>query len=184
MELRSNYFKMNMNDACKDIITDQMIEMIAELSANAIFIMNTDVDGSVTSRTTEIIIETLKNSKFRYMPFNLVMEGFYRGSMGELGGTTRFTVRNVCTWMNVMYEKLAQINTAKKTMEDAERRKEGTKAYKQSQKQSALYGSAYYWKISHCPMSDTQYDRLTLDKIVEAIKKGYSLKELEPNMIL
>jgi hypothetical protein len=118
------------------------------------------------------------------MPLHLVMEGFHKGSMGELGGTCRFTVRNVNIWMNAMYEKLAQINTEKKTQEDARRRDEESVAYKKSQINSCLYAAAYYWKISHCPMSDKEYDRLTLDKIVDALKKGYSTKELKPAMIL
>jgi hypothetical protein len=33
-------------------------------------------------------------------------------------------------------------------------------------------------------MPDKDYDRLTLDKIVEAFEKGYTFNELTPSMIL
>lgn len=188
MELKSTYFTAHMSDACKDILAASMKEMIAELSVNAIFVMNTDIQASITARTTELICETLKNSKFRFMPFHLVCEGFHRGSMGELGGTTRFTVRNVNTWMNAMYEKLAQINIARATKEDAERRAAEARAFKHHQKASSIYATAMGRKIdwfqASGPESSAEYDRCSLDKIVEAIKKGYSVDELKPSMIL
>jgi hypothetical protein len=184
MDLRSSFFAESMNVECKDIMIGPMIEMIGELSANAIFVMSTDIDSSVTGRVTATIVDILKNQKYKYMPFHLVCEGFTRGSMGELGGTTKFSVRNVCTWMYAMFEKLTQINTEKKSREDAERRRSEAAEFKLTQKRSSLFGAAMYWKISHCPMSDSDYDRLTLDKIVEAFKTGYTAKELQPSMIL
>lgn len=187
MEFKSNYFNEHLNDACKDILTDSMREMIIELLANAIFVMSTDMAASVTVRTTELIVDTLKNSKFRYMPFRLVMEGFTRGSMGELGGTTKFTVRNAYIWMNTMYEKLALINTEQKTKEDAERRTYDERSFRKLQERSNLYGAALYRKMEWCAagvVSSSEYDRLTLDKIVATIQKGYSIKELLPSMIL
>jgi hypothetical protein len=187
MELKNNHFSMSMNELCKDIITQPMIEMIGELSAHAMFVMNTDLEASVTARTTGTIVDILKTQKYKFMPFYLVCEGFTRGSMGELGGTTRFTVRNVCTWMNAMYEKLAQINTEKKTKEDSERRASETRAFKQNQKRGTFYGAAMYRKMEWAQagaITSADYDRLTLDKIVAKIKEGYSIKELQPSMIL
>jgi hypothetical protein len=187
MEFKSSHFNLCMNEQCKDILTDSMKEMIIELSSNAIFVMNTDMEAGITVRTAELIVEILKNSKFRFMPFHLVIEGFHKGSMGELGGTTRFTVRNVNTWMNAMYDKLAQINMEKKTKEDAERRAAESAAFKSRQKTANLYGAAMYRKIewAHAGLlSSAEYDRLTLDKIVARMQEGFSIKELTPSMIL
>lgn len=176
-----------MQDLCKDILSEAMKEMVIELSSNAIFVMNTEMETSITARTAETIVDLLKHSLFRFMPFHLVCEGFQKGAMGELGGTTRFTVRNVNTWMRAMYEKLAQVNMENQTKMDAQRRAEESKLFKQSQHRNNLYGAAMFRKIEWCYaglLSSEDYDRLTLDKIVEAMGKGYSIKELTPEMIL
>lgn len=187
MELKSTYFTAHINDRCRDILKSSMKEMIFELSVNAIFVMNTEMEGSITVKTTETIVDILQNQKYSQMPLYLVMEGFTKGAMGELGGTTRFTVRNVCVWMNAMYERMTQINAERKTKEDSLRRAEETKAFLKRQKTASLYGAAMYRKIewAHAGLlSSSSYDRISLDKIVEAMQKGYSLKELQPDMIL
>jgi hypothetical protein len=164
-----------------------MKEMIIELSSNAIFVMNSEMEAGITMRIAETIVDILKHSNLRFMPFHLVCEGFQKGSMGELGGTTRFTVRNVNTWMKAMSEKLTQINTEKKTKEDSRRRAEEVVAFKMRQRTSNLYGKAMFRKIEWCysgGLSSEDYDRLTLDKIVEAMQKGYNIRDLQPSMIL
>lgn len=187
MELKSTFFSAHMNDRCRDILKSSMKEMILELSVNAIFVMNTDMEGTITVKTTEVIVDVLQSQKYSIMPFHLVMEGFTKGSMGELGGTTRFTVRNVCTWMNAMYERMAQINAERKSKEDSERRVAEAKSFKAEQKRSILFGKAMYRKIEWCKegaISSQEYDRLTLVKIVAAMQKGYNIKDLQPSMIL
>jgi hypothetical protein len=149
--------------------------------------MNTEMQGEITARTADTIVDLLKHSNLRFMPFHLVCEGFQKGAMGELGGTTRFTVRNVNTWMRAMNDKLAQINVERKTKEDAERRSQEEKAFRQAKRINNLYGAAMYRKIEWAyagALSSEDYDRCTLDKIVEAIQKGYSIKDLQPSMIL
>jgi hypothetical protein len=187
MEFKSTYFSAHMNDRCRDILTTSMREMIMELTLNAIFVMNTDLEASITAKTTETVVDILKNQKYSPMPFHLVVEGFAKGSMGELGGTTRFTVRNVCTWMNAMYEKLAQINIEIKSKEDAARRAAEALEFKNRKKTANLYGAAMFRKIEWCQaglISSAEYDRLTLDKIVARMQEGFPLAELTPSMIL
>ena len=187
MEFKSRFFPIHMQNLCKDILHESLKEMVIELSSNAIFVMNTEMQAEITIRTSDTIVDLLKHSNLRFMPFHLVCEGFQKGAMGELGGTTRFTVRNVNTWMRAMNDKLAQINMEKKTKEDAERRAQEEKAYKQRQKTNSLYGAAMFRKIEWCYsglLSSEDYDRLTLDKIVKAVQKGYKINELRPEMIL
>lgn len=184
MELKSDHFNGYMNTELRDIPTQAILEMVTELSLNAIFVMSTEIEASVAARIATTAVDVMKNNRFKFMPLHLVCEGFTRGAMGELGGTTRFTVRNIFTWMSAMYEKLALINIEKKTKEDAVRRTEESRSFKRQQKINNLYGAATYWKISHCPMSDAEYDRLTLDKIVARMKDGFSIETLTPEMIL
>jgi hypothetical protein len=187
MDLKSKYFNGSFGKQCQEIPKDAMMEMIGELSSNAIFVMSTDMDAAVTVRTAEMIVYQLKQTKLNVLPFHLVVEGFTRGSMGELGGTSKFNVRNVSIWMHAMYDKHAQIAAEKKTKEDIMRRDEEAKNYKSNYKTSSLYGMAMYRKLEWCYaglVSSEEYDRLSLDKIVAAMQKGYKLKELQPNMIL
>jgi len=183
MQLSSSHFSAYSAIMCKDIPDINITEMIAELTANAVFMMATETDFAITTKTTGAIVHILKSQKYKWMPFHLVMEGFTRGAMGELGGTTRFTVRNVCTWMNAMFEKhtILQVEQVSKT--DSRRRADEERSFRMQQKNSTIYGVALHWKIAHCPMPDELYDRLTLDAIVAAFKKGYSFTELKPEMI-
>jgi hypothetical protein len=186
MNFKSKLFTIHMGDYCKDILHEALREMILELSANAIFVMNTDMQAEITLRTSDTIVDLLKHTTLRFMPFHLVCEGFQKGAMGELGGTTRFTVRNVNIWMLAMKDKCARLNIEKKSREDQELRAQEEKAFKQNQRISALYGAALYRKIEWCYsglVSSEEYDRLSLDKIVEALQKGYKIDELIPEMI-
>jgi hypothetical protein len=187
MEFKSRYFPIHMNDLCKDILAEAMQAMIIELSANAIFVMNTEMNTEITLRTADTLVDLLKHSIYRFMPFHLVCEGFQRGAMGELGGTTRFTVRNVNVWMKGMYEKHSVLTTVQHSKEDQRKKAEELASYRRQQKISTLYGEAFYRKMEWCHkylITSEQYDRLTLDKIVAKMQEGFTAKELEPSMIL
>ena len=41
MELKSEYFSMRMQESCKNILQQELDEMITELSSNAMFFMDT-----------------------------------------------------------------------------------------------------------------------------------------------
>jgi hypothetical protein len=84
MEFKSKYFTIHMQDLCKDILAEPMKEMIAELSTNATFVMNTDIQAETSARIIETIVDLLKHSLLRYMPFHMICEGFQKGAMGIL----------------------------------------------------------------------------------------------------
>jgi hypothetical protein len=188
MEIKSSFYRDNISDRCMDIPFIDLQEVIDELSQNAKFFMSSDIDATTTEKINAAIVDLLKNQKYKFLPLYLVGEAFTTGSLGELGGTTRFTVRNVCIWLNAMHEKLAVINQERMAKEDAERRAASEKAFRMQKKDINLYGAAMArkmeWFQGTGPQSGADYDRCTLDKIVELIRKGYSLREINPSMIL
>jgi hypothetical protein len=183
MEIKSQYYSEYINTKAGEIPSGALIEIIDEFASNAKFYMSSDADSITTAKINSASIDLLKN-RFRFLPLSLIAEAYTRGSLGELGGTTRFTVRNVYTWLGSIDEKNQRLYQETQSKIDDQKRAENERLFRRSQKRSSLFASALYWKISHCPMSDPDYDRLTLDKIVEAIEKGYTFHELTPSMIL
>lgn len=184
MDLKYPSFLVYMNSPLGEIPADHLREMMIELMGNAIYVMSTsDIDD--LSRMYETMKDMmLSDHTFRLFPLALVVEIFHKGSLGELGGTSKFGIRNVHIWMNAAREKFMRMAAEEKSKEDFRRRSEEAKSFKQLQARSSLYAAAFYWKISHCPMGDAEYDRLTLDKIVDAFRRGYKPHELTPSMIL
>lgn len=182
MEIKSLHYRTNLNNQCGTIPTAALQELIDEFTLNAKFSMGSDVDSSMLIKISSTICEMLR-SRFKFIPLKLIAEAYTLGSLGDLGGTTRLTVRNVYIWLSAIEEKYRKIIQEDQSYKDNQRREEEEKAFKLIQKRSSMYGMALYWKISHCPMPDDQYDRLSLDRIVEKVRQGLKLSELTPLMI-
>jgi hypothetical protein len=183
MEIRSQYYCEYINTKVGEIPSTPLTELIDELASNAKFYMSSDADSMTTEKINSASVDLLKN-RFRFIPLYLIAEAYTRGSLGELGGTTRFTVRNVYTWLSNIEEKNQRLYQETQSKIDDQKRADNERHFRQGQNRSSLFAAAFYWKVSNCPMPDKDYDRLTLDKIVEAFEKGYTFNELTPSMIL
>ena len=183
MEIKTKYYQTYANERCMMIPTDQLLEVIDELALNAKFYMSSDLDDVMTEKINAAIVDLLKNQKFKYLPLHLVSEAFTKGALGELGGTTRFTVRNVVTWLNQMNDRMAQIEAERKTREDDARRKSMENGFKMTKERSSLYGTACLLKASW-HLQDPEYDLCTLDKIVHLLELGYKPEHIHPSMML
>ncbi len=182
MEIRSQYFQEYFMAKAGDIPTVALIELIDEFASSAKFYMSSDADSITTEKINSIVVDLLKN-RFRFIPLSLIAEAYTRGSLGELGGTTRFTVRNVYIWLNSIEERNQRLYQETQSKIDDRKRAENERLFRSSQKRNNLFASAFYWKISHCPLSNSDYDRLVLDKIVDMFERGYTSTELTPSMI-
>lgn len=183
MEIKTKYYQTYASERCMMIPTEQLLEIIDELALNAKFDMSSDIDNVTTEKINARIVELLKNQKFRYLPLHLVAEAFSNGALGELGGTTRFTVRNVVTWLNQMSEKMAQIEAERKSREDDARRKATEDIFRLGKDRSSLFGAACRLKASW-RLPNPDYDLCTLDKIVDLMERGYKISQIHPSMIL
>lgn len=186
MNLANDNFPIYMSSPIGMIPAEHLTPMLLELAANAIFYMNTDMDSVTTSKVVAGIKDIiLQDPSYKRMPLHLIIETFHKGSLGELGGTTKFGIRNVNIWLTSVKDKHQRLTMEEKSREDQKRKAEEEMAFKLQQKRSTLYGSAMMWKIGIAKqISSAEYDRLTLDRIVDAMQKGYDLKTLTPDAIL
>lgn len=183
MEIKSAYYPQYLAEKVYNIPSEHMREMIDEFAINAKFYMSSDVDNEATDKINAAVVDLLKN-KFRYLPLSLVAEAYTRGSLGELGGTTRFTVRNIYIWLTAVDEKNQRLNQESQSRTDSERRAAEERAFRLQQKRSTKYGAAMYWKIGFAKqLSAAEYHRISLDKIVAMMDRGYKLENLTPEMI-
>lgn len=160
--------------------------MIAELSSHARFFMSTEADESVISKHISIIIDELRGVRFRALTLNLVIEAFYCGARGDLGGTTRFNSRNVYIWLSKMIERQQQIAAIERSKEDDLRRVAEIDQWKGSKDRSRLFGKALMLKLSWVfqgKVNPNKWDYFTLDKIVSCFEKGINENDLTPDMI-
>jgi hypothetical protein len=186
MEIKCEYYQVYLAERCMMIPTEHLQKIVDELAANAKFYMNSDVDSTMTEKVNAAIVDLLKNQKYKYLPLYLIAEAFTKGSLGELGGTTRFTVRNVVTWLNQMNDRMIQIERERKSKEDAERRALEEKAYKKNQSRDSLFGTAHFIKVAwHCTgaINDDDWDLYPLDPIVDLLEAGHEENAITPSMI-
>lgn len=184
MKIESIHFASNLNNQCGNIPITALRELVDEFGILARFYMSApDINNSMLANISDVITEMLQG-RFKFVTLKSVAEAYSRGSLGELGGTTRFTIRNIFIWISAIEEKERTLFQQSQSKIDDKARAENERAFKMHQKNSSLYGMALYWKIGHCPMPDKTYDRLTLDLIVGMVNKGYKLRELTPSMIL
>lgn len=188
MEIQSPHYQPNMTKKCKDIYNEYLLPVVREFSEIAKFYMSSEVSDDVTMKINAAICDMLKfHHKYRELPLYLVAEAFHKGALGQLGGTTRYTVRNVVTWLEEMYTKMSNFSQQEQSKVDSERRKEEEKTYKQGQRHHTKFGTALYHKMEWAQsglLTEEEWDRITLDKIVDMMDRGYPIAEMDPGMIL
>ena len=184
MEIQTPHYQSNLNKACKDIWMEHLGPVVRELSEISKFYMSSSLNDSETIKINGAICDLLKfNNKYRELPLYLVAEAFHKGALGELEGTSKYTVRNVCIWLNEIYDKMCRIQAINKNREEDQLRKTYESDYKSNWKHHSKYGAALSKKMEW-DIDRKTWERITLDKMVEMLDKGYTLDELTPDMII
>ena len=186
MEVKCQYFRPYIASKMHEIPKKHLLELIDEFASNAKFYMSSEEDSKTTAKINEAIAAELKD-KFRFLPLHLVAEAYDLGAKGELGGTTRFTFRNVYTWLKGIEEKNQRLKQLGDSKIDNERKRQNEIKFKESQSRSMMFGSALYKKIEWCYaglLSADDYDMCTIEKMVALMDQGYKLHEITPKMIL
>ena len=122
MEIKSIFYKQYINTQAYQIPVAAIEELIDEFAINAKFYMASDIDADTTAKINNAVVELLKN-RFRYVPLKLIGEAYTRGSLGELGGTTRFTIRNVYIWLSQIEEKNQRLFLEEQSKKEDEKRR-------------------------------------------------------------
>lgn len=188
MKLENKNFPEYMATAMKDIPEEDLRPMLMELCCNAMFFMGTENDSATTARLVSGVMDLiLSDHYYKFMPLHLIIETFHKGSAGELGGTTRFGLRNVNIWLFSAKDKYIKLISENKSREADRIKVEEERSYKQIKNRASRFGEAFYRKIEWCQaglLSPDDYDRCTLDKIVDMLNQGHSARDLMPKHIL
>jgi hypothetical protein len=185
MELKSNFYPVYLNEQIMNIPTAALTEIIEELSSNVKFYMNSDLDSSSTDRVNNAIVSILQ-SKYKYFTLSVVAEAFHSGSLGELGGTTKFTVRNVAIWLNASKERYERARAEQKTKDDNHKREAEERSFRKTRDNDNLFGTALWIKIGwnyNGSIRSSDWDNYPLDAIVAKLRQGYTEHNLIPEMI-
>jgi len=197
MEIKNEYYKEHLKELCKDVPTDVLGRIINELSGNAKFFMSSDIEVKDLGKINDAIVDLLK-TRFSWLPLHLVGEAYVKGALGELGGTTRLSVRNVYVWLSNVDEKARTLRTQDISKSDNSKRAEEERVFLTNQANNNLYGAALSLKLKwFYPSSRGRFgqgiylkgldpslwDRYPLDKIVEKLKQGYTVQTLTPTKL-
>jgi hypothetical protein len=188
MKLENENFPEYMNTAMMNIPSAHLDPMLMELSCNAMFYMNTENESVATARLVAGIKDLiLSDYTYKQMPLHLVIETFHKGSTGELGGTSKFGLRNVNIWLFSSKEKHQKLIADNKGREDDRRKAETERIFKEKHARDWIYGEAFWIKVGwHCngAINAGNWDSYTLDAIVEKLRQGHDERTLTPSMIL
>ena len=187
MELKNENFSVYMNTPIGAIPGEDLTPMLLEISINAMFYMGTEGDNETTKKIVSAIKDLImKDTLYMQFPLHLVIETFHKGSLGELGGTTKFGIRNVNVWLFSVKDKHQKLIQEEKSKEDQRLKADEAKSYKNIQKRSSLYGAAFNkkleWKFAGL-ISSEDWDLMTLDKIVALLHSGLTIQTIRPSML-
>jgi len=185
MEIKNENYPVYAAYKIGEIPSDIFREVVIEFAGNAMFVMNSRISPDERKPAIDNIVAMIRD-KFKEYPLHVVAAAFDQGSLGVLGGTTAFTIRNVFIWLNNLKEKnqrLAHEEWSKK--EDARKRKEKNDWMLNSYGYN-IYGTALSIKTRwSCDklINPDNWDKYSLDKIVSLLKMGESVNTIRPDQI-
>lgn len=188
MKLENKNFPIYMNTAMMNIAPEDIDDLLMELCANAMFYMNTentvDTNIKLVAGVKDLI---LSDRNYRHLPLHLIIESFHKGSTGELGGTSKFGLRNVNIWLFQSKEKHQKIIADDKSREIDRQRAESEQLFKRNNSKDWIFGRAFLIKLDwnyHGAINSSDWDKYTLNSIVDLLRQGYDEHTITPKMIL
>jgi soluble cytochrome b562 len=185
MEINNALYPIYLNTPAGEIPREELAEILIELMSNAMFYMNSSLEETQVKTTREAIIYFLKHD-FAYMPLSTISEAFMNGSLGKLGGTTKFTVRNVHVWLEAMKEQFQRQQSQKRSQHDQQEKMREEKDWKENHRGVAIFGTALDLKLSWVyagAIRAENWDDYSLDAIVNHLRAGETVETLKPSMI-
>jgi len=186
MEIKNEYYSGHLKERCREVPEETLIDIIEEFSSIAKFYLSTEIHIDDIKKINGAILDILKHGRFQWLPLYLVGEAYTKGSLGELGGTTKLSVRNIYIWLTQMEEKMRNIDAGYQSKIDNERRANDERVYMEHQSHNVRFGTALCIKLAWVyegRIKANDWDKYTLDAIAEKLKEGYSDKTLLPSKI-
>lgn len=185
MEIKNTDYPLFANYKVAEIPRERFSDIIDELSALAMFQMNSLVKPELLKKTVENIVNIIRD-KFAYYPLHLIAVAFDQGSLGELGGTSTFNIRNIYIWLSAVKDNYNKLKADQWSREEEIRKVQDEKAWKETGKGDNIFGTALSikldWKYKNM-ISPDDWDLYTLDDIVRLLRDGVSVQNVKPSMI-
>lgn len=185
MELKTSEYAVYLNYPVEQIPREKLIEIIIEFSSIAMFQMNSTIEGTLLKQTVVTIADILKD-KFKAYPLHIVATAFDQGSLGALGGTAAFKIRNVYIWLSAMKERHDRLSFDGWSRQEHQRKLQEEKEWKQNHRSAAIFGTALNIKLAwvyQFRISAEDWDSYTLDSIVNLLRMGETAQTIKPEMI-
>ena len=186
MEIRNEYYNEHLKERCREVPEDALLSIIEEFSSIAKFYLSTEIHIDDIKKINGAMLDILKRGRFQWLPLYLVGEAYTKGSLGELGGTTKLSVRNIYIWLTQMEEKMRNIDAGYQSKIDDELRASDERVYMEHQAHNVRFGTALCIKLAWVyegRITADEWEKYTLDAIVEKLKEGYTDKTLLPSKI-
>jgi hypothetical protein len=177
MEIKSEYYAPNASRPCGEIITASLEHVIDELVISAGYNMDASLSSDSDHRRLISLVAGVLKKDFRFLPLYRVVEAFYRGSLGELGGTTRLTVRNIIIWVREIDTKHRQSSIEDSRLVKIIQEKESVCEYGAAGVRLKLQ-----WRSNNVFTSE-EWDKYPLEKIFELLKAGRKIGEIRPEEV-
>ena len=175
----SAILKTYLNYNVSDVPRDKLREIIDELSATAMVNMG----GNETTIPLQRIIESitaLVAKQYYELPISKVAGAFWRGSLGELGGTTRFTLRNVNLWLKETHQQWGEEHIREISRKNREKYDSHERA---DQDVITACRMKIMWRIDG-KITPDQSEKIHVEDIVHRLRDGFREKDIIPEMFL
>ena len=176
--------KTYLNYKCTDVPNSHFEDIIKYLLREASFRMDCSIPGDVPVFTQQLL--WVIKDKYPFLPIHKLQEAFYKGALGEIGGTMKLSIRNVNIWIK-------EINQAWSEGAIARRNRELMQDVPMSELADKYSAAAYSLRIQWgCQkrVTRSQWNYLTTrhddmkDKVKAVIDSGGDIDSITPGMFL
>lgn len=157
--------------------------LITEFLDSANIIMGTSAEKSMLAGLIGFAYDIIAN-RFAYMPMNHVKAAFEFGSLGQRGGTTKLSGRNIFIWLNEqlnIYQE--QLLRQRKKEEDIKRTIDMSGKNKADGFVAAAVRMKVHWKCDG-KINSEQYDSFSSKAIYDLLKAGVAEKDIRPRDVV
>lgn len=157
-------------------------QMIVEMLKEAGEVMGGKLDQDKINFTGNWLFKWL-NERFNYLPMHHVRAAISFGAMGERGGTSILTPRNINIWMREQANIHQEQVTKMISHDDENKRNEYFNANKAEWQVAAAVRIKVGW-LGDGMITSAEYDSFSAKKIYDLLKSGRTEKTIHPKEVV
>ena len=167
---------------CVEIPREDFAKIMYDLLEDASYKMDSKIPGNITEFANQILWVIKKS--YSLLPLSKLIEAFHQGSLGEIGGTVKLSIRNINIWLKEINHTWGEGSIARSNRE----RMDQTDIMLDqcaNPNSAAAYSLRIKWGCSK-RISHQQWDHLTSKHrdMVAMLDKGTPLDNMHPGLFL